>query len=491
MKYLRPLFYILPLGLFILAVLDFVLRPVLIGEASADTAIYQTPHSSLLAPDAYAILRPNLRVEISDSSHPFTVETNQFGMRMGDVQINKESQKTRIAIMGDGVAFGWKAPIEESFPSMLNNILNNDSETKYEILNFAAPGFTSFHAVKQYEKLVHNFQPDVLILAFGQCDSFESRLSEPEFYEILKQNGLVSGQQGVLGFLNSYSTLGYWMVKNKREKIKSQIQETILERSRNNIWKKKVPSDSLKTYLGAVIEHHQKNGGKTILLNTNLFNFETFPALQELSKQYNISLLDIRAIFDGVGGYDERKTHVALNLENAGVDYFEDGANTTYLIRVRSTDNTALSKGLFITGTIPELGDRIPNTIRMYDDGTHGDERPGDRVWSLRVNLQKPQPVQFAFTSNGIKGQWGDKETGFDNNAKNNQFFFRFTPPPNESFIHWTSPVYEMNRIPFDHLLVDSTSHYLNKKGHLTLARRLASLIQEASIKKENQITQK
>jgi len=113
----------------------------------------------------------------------------------------------------------------------------------------------------------------------------------------------------------------------------------------------------------------------------------------------------------------------------------------------------------------------------MYDDGTHGDERAGDRVWSLQIPLQNPQAVHFTFTTGGVQGQWGEKETGLEYSAKNRRFEFEFTPPDSEPVILWRSPIYEINRAPFGHLLQSPTSPLPNADGHTAIARRLEIMV--------------
>jgi hypothetical protein len=42
----------------------------------------------------------------------------------------------------------------------------------------------------------------------------------------------------------------------------------------------------------------------------------------------------------------------------------------------------------------------------MYDDGTHGDQRAGDGVWSLAATAQPGTPVFYVYTNSGTPGVW-------------------------------------------------------------------------------------
>lgn len=479
MRSLRSVFFVIPVGLMVLLVLDLALHTALVGEITEGSSVFQSSDfSSLLATDRYAALRPNLKIECISPAKSFLVETNGLGMRMSEVSVQKQPNTIRVAIMGDSIAFGWGLPVNEAFPAKLETFLNRDGKTQFSVLNFAAPGFTTFHAVTQYERLVSDFQPDVLILAFGLYDSYESRLSEEELYTFLEKQGTFTEKRGLRGFMSSHSTAGRWLSKRKKEKNEKVIQSSIDDRVRGNEWKSKVDPDSIKKNLSSIIERQQKRGGKTILVNDNLFNFDSIDALRDLADRIKIPLLDIRAIFDGIGGYEELKTHFAIGLETAGEDYFEDGAKTTYLFRAQDAERTP-EKGLFICGNLPELGNDVPNTARMYDDGSHGDERAGDKIWSLQITLPSPKPIRFTFTDHGVQGHWGENESGFEHDSRNQQFVFHFTPTDSERFVHWRSPVYKLNRPSFDYLLLAPNSPFPNADGHTTIAQRLATLVRE------------
>ena len=65
---------------------------------------------------------------------------------------------------------------------------------------------------------------------------------------------------------------------------------------------------------------------------------------------------------------------------------------------------------IYIVGDAAELGAWRPNSVRMYDDGSHGDGQAGDGIWSLRVELPARTPVEFKYTNSGRRGAWGTEE---------------------------------------------------------------------------------
>ena len=63
---------------------------------------------------------------------------------------------------------------------------------------------------------------------------------------------------------------------------------------------------------------------------------------------------------------------------------------------------TALS----ITGSYPQLGNLVPNRVLLHDDGSNGDERARDGVWSLSVSLPAGAAVSYVYTNSGRTGVW-------------------------------------------------------------------------------------
>ena len=78
--------------------------------------------------------------------------------------------------------------------------------------------------------------------------------------------------------------------------------------------------------------------------------------------------------------------------------------------------NEKVDDALYISGNIPELGLWTPNTIRMYDDGTHGDLTAHDGVWSLQVSVPVGEEIQYKYTNSGKRGEWIPGEEFSGNN---------------------------------------------------------------------------
>ena len=72
--------------------------------------------------------------------------------------------------------------------------------------------------------------------------------------------------------------------------------------------------------------------------------------------------------------------------------------------------NNYVRKGIYIAGNHEQLGNWKPNTVKMYDDGTHGDRQQNDSVWTIELRFPVGTEIQYKFTNSGPSGEWNPGE---------------------------------------------------------------------------------
>jgi hypothetical protein len=63
-------------------------------------------------------------------------------------------------------------------------------------------------------------------------------------------------------------------------------------------------------------------------------------------------------------------------------------------------------KSLYIAGNHELLGNWTPNKVRLFDDGSHGDQKAGDGIWSLELQFPIGAELEYKFTNSGAEGNW-------------------------------------------------------------------------------------
>lgn len=62
-------------------------------------------------------------------------------------------------------------------------------------------------------------------------------------------------------------------------------------------------------------------------------------------------------------------------------------------------------KAVYIAGNHELLGNWVPNKVRLFDDGSHGDQK-GDGIWTLEVDLPPGVEIEYKYTNSGPEGYW-------------------------------------------------------------------------------------
>jgi alpha-amylase/alpha-mannosidase (GH57 family) len=65
---------------------------------------------------------------------------------------------------------------------------------------------------------------------------------------------------------------------------------------------------------------------------------------------------------------------------------------------------------IYIAGNLPALGNWTPNTVRLFDDGTHGDAAAKDGIWTIELQFPVGSEIQYKYTNSGEPGMWQPSE---------------------------------------------------------------------------------
>jgi len=94
--------------------------------------------------------------------------------------VKKSPYVYRIAVVGDSMSFGWKVGLQNSFPKVLENILNQKMSRQFEVINFSVPGYNAAQELEIIKEKVLKFNPDMVILSFCPNDLKFCNYFQPE-----------------------------------------------------------------------------------------------------------------------------------------------------------------------------------------------------------------------------------------------------------------------------------------------------------------------
>jgi len=339
----------------------------------------------------------------------------------------------RIACVGDSWTFGMNVDQDRTYPSRLAADLGA-SGARAEVLNFGVLGYSSFQGRRLLERRVLELDPDVVAIGFGMNDSevagyrdrdmvpsrdeagdpippsFGTRLREQaadlEFYKLLKYFALT------LRF--HPKSMGDFLREQAHDRGSGRVDYGTIEP-----WTRVSPPD-FESNIREMIRRARERGASVVLLDNELWEESPYRAvLQSIAADTHAPLVDSLRIVSDARSAIERSVEHELGLAAARRDESAAGEGspspvsssdaafgmTRVVFRV-SRGRSPVPRALSIAGTDRQLGDATPNTILMHDDGTGGDERAGDGVWSLAATFAAGARVSYVYTNSGAAGRW-------------------------------------------------------------------------------------
>ena len=154
---------LLVLGSFVLAlaVLETACRILGLGGPNP----HLTGDQGLFVPDPDPKISYRLKPGFTGAVYGSHVEINSRGLREAEaLGYESEPGAIRILCLGDSVVFGFGVSAEETFPSVLETLLTQDSDAEFETVNTGVPGYNTVQEVRFLETEGVQYQPDLVLL---------------------------------------------------------------------------------------------------------------------------------------------------------------------------------------------------------------------------------------------------------------------------------------------------------------------------------------
>lgn len=101
------------------------------------------------------------------------VRTNSAGMRSHEIAREKPPGVRRIAILGDSFTFGWRVPVEASYPQVLEGMISEaagESAPRVEVLNLGVVGYSTRDEAIVMQHRAMDWSPDVVVVGYTLND---------------------------------------------------------------------------------------------------------------------------------------------------------------------------------------------------------------------------------------------------------------------------------------------------------------------------------
>jgi lysophospholipase L1-like esterase len=198
------------------------------------------------------------RIEL-EKGKKVLLESNSDGYRTADIPVEKPEGVYRVAVLGDSTAFGWGVEPGARYSQILEDKLNAlGTDTKFEVMNFGIPGYTSYHGRAVFDHYAIKYSPDMVIFTFGANDG---KMISQSAKNVLQDEGTLEDIKYVLWNLKTYKLLRKWILSQadpfKKKKAGSAKPEP------------KVPYATLQEYRGNLeymADYCSANGMRPVFL---------------------------------------------------------------------------------------------------------------------------------------------------------------------------------------------------------------------------------
>ena len=331
------------------------------------------------------------------------ISLNSDGFRDDDFPREKSPSVFRIICLGDSWTFGQNAIEDQTYPRRLKALLKQEFPAgDFEVLNIAVQGYASYHGARLLEKFI-TLHPDIVVIAFAMND-FGMTGARKQWR---RPANLAQKLSALLEDLELYKLLRYWWLR-ANWKPKS-VGDYIRDMPKEISWKEQEAQRSLNDYLEnyrEMIDLATSQHARVILLYNELWADDPYlKALEGISKTNGVPLVDSSALIAAAqrGIANELEEKLKLRPEAPRRGSVSDEVEVVF--RVYAGD-VSMSKAMYIVGADPKLGGLVPNKITMYDDGTHGDQRAGDKVWSYSATFPRGTKLFYVYTNGEKEGNW-------------------------------------------------------------------------------------
>ena len=148
----------------------------------------------------------------------FPISTDQNGLRPPFHDVDKPDGTFRIMTMGCSTTFGWGVDDASTYPYQLEQILRDNGHAQVEVINGGQPGYTTFQGMWLWDKVLADYEPDLVLLGFIVQDSRKAAYSD------LSQ-ALMQGEADFLKSNVLYSWHTYLMMMEMTGKVRVRTKE--------------------------------------------------------------------------------------------------------------------------------------------------------------------------------------------------------------------------------------------------------------------------
>jgi lysophospholipase L1-like esterase len=342
------------------------------------------------------------------------ISLNSQGFRDEEFPAGKTPGVFRIICLGDSWTFGANVGQEQAYPQRLKALLRREfPEANFEVFNLGVLGYSSQQGLELLRRTIDKMQPDMVTIAYAWNDAslagfHDSDMSGHEISGAAKLAAAIAERSETFKLMRYLALLMKSRPKSLADRLREEsarAREEAIDYDKLEPWTR-VPLKDYEKNVSDMIELARRHGAGAVLLYNEMSEQSRYrSALKNISRARRVPLIDSSALVAQARREAEQGLESKLALQPRGENRAGAGGAVEVVFRVYAGDEPA-AQAIYIAGNDPQLGDLAPNKVALYDDGTHGDQRAGDRVWSYSASFPRGTKLVYVYTNSGAAGRW-------------------------------------------------------------------------------------
>ncbi len=358
------------------------------------------------------------------------ISLNNLGFRDVEFQREKPPSVFRVVCLGDSWTFGANVGQEQAYPQQLKRLLQHEfPEADFEVLNLGVLGYSSFQGLELLKLTAFDLDPDLIVIAFAMNDSSMAGYRDKDMPNYNESKTTRQRMSQLLDKSEAYQLLKYiaLRLKDNPGTISQQLQtvhdsagepDEAVDYEKLEPWVRVSPRDYRENIM-EMISLAKSRRISTILLYNQLSDDAGEVAgighlgsrspyklvLEEISESEGVQLVESSVLISNAKKNIEDEMESLLKLRPSAAGDNDISGDMEIVFRVFQGDHS-VPESIYISGTHLKLGNSEPNGVKMYDDGTHGDQRAGDKIWSYAASFAPGTKLFYVYTNSGREGKW-------------------------------------------------------------------------------------
>ena len=315
----------------------------------------------------------------------WTIANDSRGYRDPDRPLPAEHDGVfRIVCLGDSITFGFNVDQDETFPRRLERLLNQRHPGHpVEVVNTAVPGWSWLQGLRFYETEGAALRPDLVIAAHGTNDQYlPVRVTDAERIAHVERPFV---RAAVIARARLMATRTYRLVEQYFPPRAEPLAESpgCAEQVRTTRVCHRVSLPEIQAAIGELHAQTTASHVPLVVLNLDFTQTPAAKAERDATAGTDITLLDFVMRFALLGQDTAHARAAELGVAPPGPLDDAPGGARRVVLRVEAP---APEAAMSVRGWYGYPKPDVDFTAAMYDDGTHGDERASDGIFTVMID---------------------------------------------------------------------------------------------------------